>query len=149
MSKLPSDIRLHIARKATKEAWKIDDLLTTIILEIEAREISESTKSSGNNQQGCKGNNAKNSNPSTAAALVANDGKLPDNSKIQCVYCSGHHYSASCEKIDPFEARKKVLSESSTTFEFDTVSVDKVLHSFHALSSSKAIGVDKIPVIKY
>ena len=38
------------------------------------------------------------------------------------------------------------ISKSSTTFEFDTVSVDKVLHSFHALSSSKAIGVDKIPI---
>ena len=112
MSKLPSDIRLHIARKATKEAWKIDDLK----LEIEGREISESTKSSGNNQQGSKGNNPKNSNPSTVAALVANNGKLPDNSKIQCVYCSGQHYSASCEKIVPFEARKKVLSESGRCF---------------------------------
>ena len=38
------------------------------------------------------------------------------------------------------------ISKSSTTFEFDTVSVDKVLHSFHALSSSKEIGVDKIPI---
>ncbi len=37
--------------------------------------------------------------------LPDND-KFPDNSKIQCVYCSGHHYSASCEKIVPFEARK-------------------------------------------
>ena len=96
MSKLPSDIRLLIARKATKEAWTIDDLLTTIKLEIEAREISESTKSSGNNQQG---NNTKNNNTSTAATLVANNGKLPDNSKIQCIHCSGHHYLASCEKI--------------------------------------------------
>ena len=38
------------------------------------------------------------------------------------------------------------INKSSTTFEFDTVSVDKVLHSFHAFSSSKAIGVDKIPI---
>ncbi len=49
VSKLPSDIRLHIAREATKEAWKIDDLHTTIKVAIEAREIRECTKSSVNN----------------------------------------------------------------------------------------------------
>ena len=33
-----------------------------------------------------------------------------------------------------------------TNFEFNTVSVDKVLHSFLTLSSSKATGIDKIPI---
>ena len=37
------------------------------------------------------------------------------------------------------------ISKSTTTFEFDTVSVDKVLCLFFALSSSKATGIDKIP----
>ena len=46
MSKMPRDIRLEIARKAKKEVWKIDELLETIKFEIEAREISEATKSS-------------------------------------------------------------------------------------------------------
>ena len=119
MSKLPSDIRLQIARKATKEAWKIDELLTAIKIEIEAREMSESTKSSGNNQQGSTYqdyNSKNNGNKPTAAAMFVNNGQLPDNSKIQCIYCSGRHYSASCEKIVPCEARKKVLSESGRCF---------------------------------
>lgn len=118
MSKLPSDIRLQIARKATKEAWKIDDLLSTIKFEIEAREISEGTKSSGSNQQGSKhqGNNTKTNNTPTASAMFVKSGKLPDNSQMQCVYCSGYHYSASCEKIVSSEARKKILGESGRCF---------------------------------
>lgn len=40
MSKLPSEIRLQIARKATSEVWKIDELLNTIKFETEAGEIS-------------------------------------------------------------------------------------------------------------
>ena len=45
MSKLPSEIRLKIARKATTEIWKIDDLLNTIRMEIKAREVSASVQS--------------------------------------------------------------------------------------------------------
>ena len=45
MSKMPSDIRLKIARKATKDVWKIDELLDIIKFEIEAREVSEEAKS--------------------------------------------------------------------------------------------------------
>ena len=111
MSKLPNDIRLQIARKAPKETWKIDDLLSTIKLEIEARETSEATKSSVNNQQVHKRNNAP-----TANAMVVKSGKHLDSSKIQCVYCGDYHYSASCEKVVSVEARKKVLGESRRCF---------------------------------
>ena len=42
MSKLPNAMRLEIARKATSDVWKIEDLLDTIKKEIEARGASES-----------------------------------------------------------------------------------------------------------
>ena len=45
MSKLPSKIRLQVARKATGDVWKIDELLKTIKFEAEAREMSESSRS--------------------------------------------------------------------------------------------------------
>ena len=38
------------------------------------------------------------------------------------------------------------IRKPPTNFEFNTVSVDKVLHSFLTLSSSKATGIDKIPI---
>ena len=43
-SKLPNDIRLQIARNATDEVGKIEELLETMKVEIEAREASEGVK---------------------------------------------------------------------------------------------------------
>ena len=44
MSKLPSEIRLEVARNSTDEIWKIEDLLQTIKKEVEARETSKHVK---------------------------------------------------------------------------------------------------------
>ncbi len=46
MSKIPNEIRLVIARKNTAKVWNIDELLDTIKVEIEAREVSEGVQSS-------------------------------------------------------------------------------------------------------
>jgi hypothetical protein len=49
--------------------------------------MSESTKSSGNNQQGSKYqdyNSNNNGNKPTAAAMFVNNGQLPDNPKSNC-----------------------------------------------------------------
>ena len=78
MSKMPSNIRLQIARKASKDAWKINYLLTTIKFQIEAREISESTKSGGNNQQVPKQH--YNCNVDIVSAHVTSHGVLRENS---------------------------------------------------------------------
>ena len=48
MSKMTNDIRLEVARKAGKDAWKIDELLETFKFELEAREVSETTKVTAN-----------------------------------------------------------------------------------------------------
>ena len=44
MSKLPNDVRLHIARKTEKDVWVMKDLLEVIRKEVEARELSEQVK---------------------------------------------------------------------------------------------------------
>jgi DNA-binding transcriptional ArsR family regulator len=41
MAKLPSELRLRIARVAKGSVWKIDKLLDVIRQEVEAKEISE------------------------------------------------------------------------------------------------------------
>jgi len=46
MSKLPTEIRLEIARKSTGDVWEIDELLESIKIEIEAREVSKGVQSS-------------------------------------------------------------------------------------------------------
>ena len=44
MSKLPSDVRLQVARVTTKEVWEVQELLTVIKGEVEAREIRDTIK---------------------------------------------------------------------------------------------------------
>ena len=103
--------------KSIKDVWVIDELLQTIKIEIEAREASEATKATENSShkfpksQG----SAKGYNPPTASSLVAKT-KDGGSFKIQCVYCEGSHYSASCDKVISSEARKKMLGESGRCF---------------------------------
>ena len=131
MSKMPSDIRLEIARKAEREVWKIDELLETIRLEIEAGEISEATKSSERGPQTGYGHKrpegVKNQNTPTAYSLFASakdgdqkSGGMPFQSqpglKVRCAYCNGMHYSASCESVLSVNDQKAILKGAGRCF---------------------------------
>ena len=44
MAKLPSEVRLQIARVTNKDVWELEELLQVIKVEVEAREISDAIK---------------------------------------------------------------------------------------------------------
>ena len=44
MSRLPAEVRLHVARVSTKDVWEINELLKVIQAEVEAREMSDTMK---------------------------------------------------------------------------------------------------------
>ena len=44
MAKLPSEVRLQIARVTNKDVWEVEELLQVIKVEVEAREISDAIK---------------------------------------------------------------------------------------------------------
>ena len=44
MSKVPSEVRVHVSRRTTSEVWNIEDLMEVLKSEIQAREASESIK---------------------------------------------------------------------------------------------------------
>ena len=44
MSKLPAEVRLQVARVTAKEIWEVQEILTVIKAEVEAREISDTIK---------------------------------------------------------------------------------------------------------
>ena len=120
-TKFPTDIRLRIARETGREAWQIDELLRIVKQEVEAREASE----------GAAVNSARVPaqrvlNPpinSTASSLVTN------NRKIQCVYCGGDHFSASCSKITTVKDRRDILLKSGHCF--------KTRHKFRDCESQR------------
>ena len=103
MLKLPNNIRIQIARKANSNSWKISELLEVIKVEIERMKINESKPTSPWNRP----------NHITASALTA---RSSESFKLQCVYCKGEHYSASCKTVK----NVRECIDVSTVFERDT-----------------------------
>ena len=120
LSKMPGNIHLQIAWKAKKDAWKIDDLLQIIKFEIEAREISETTKASektGLLMSSQKRDGTKSpQSPMARSLLVESEDNNTNRVKINYAYCNSLHYSASCEKVKHPEMRRKILSQSRRCF---------------------------------
>ena len=85
MSKLPTEIRLQIARNSKDSVWKIAELLNVIKIEVEARETSEMTMAKtiegGKSQAPSRDSKVRHQTP-TANSLVSQQGgsykiKLP------------------------------------------------------------------------
>lgn len=112
MAKLPSELRLRIARVAKGSVWKIDELLEVIRQEVKAKEISERVRATDQ-----KPSTYHRNRPSTASALFS---KAEPNDKgssvIKCVYCEAPHYSASCAKVTDTKLRRNILFESKRCF---------------------------------
>jgi len=91
MSRLPTDVRIRVAREQERELWDIKELLKVIQLEVEARETSEGASF---NMPSKPHNPTRNSHQdSSASALVA------QHQSVKCVFCMGNHFSASCPTV--------------------------------------------------
>ena len=123
MNKLPSDLQLRIARERGRAVWGIDQILKVVKLEVEAREASKGVAASMTN---ATPRPVKGSTPSTASALVAS------SRKIQCVYCEGDHFSASCQKVTESKDRKDILLKAGRCF-----NCLKMCHRFKDCDSPK------------
>ena len=44
MSKLPDEVKLHIARVSVKDVWEVEELMTAIKKEVEARELCDAVR---------------------------------------------------------------------------------------------------------
>ena len=111
MAKLPSNIRLQIARITKRDVWHMDELLRIVKEEVEARELSESIKVG--ESKGLDYPSRRMAQP-TASALVVRDGN--SNRKPQCVYCKAEHYSASYEAVNTVSARIEILQKAGNCF---------------------------------
>ena len=117
MSKLPSDIRLQIARNTTEEVWKIEELIETIRIEMEAREASEGNRVHTSPAQSNRPSSNINPRQQTKSRNVPTSSTLHsgqiENFRIRCVYCSEHHYSASCQRVTDIGSRKEILRKKN------------------------------------
>ena len=127
MTKLPQDLRLHIARETDKDIWEIDELMTVIKREVEAREASEFVKL----HQPKQSVSPRGSLPVTpTAATLATSGP-----SIRCVYYGEPHYSASSVKFRTHQQRKAILLRSGRCFNYL-----KSNHKFRECEFSKTCG---------
>ena len=111
MSKLPGEIRLRVARETKDDVWSLDDLMQVIQAEVEAREASEGVRMNAVKPPMPPSNRSSsgNHNP-TANALSASQ------MKVKCAYCNGDHFSASCDKVQTIQDRKKLLLSANRCF---------------------------------
>ena len=107
MAELPPEIRVHVARNTTQDVWDIESILNVIQNEIEAREISKKVKAMSSNSETKRPPFQKKTDYPTVGAFLV-DSKQPLQTP-KCVYCSGIHFSASCESVTDINARKTVL----------------------------------------
>ena len=94
MSRLPAEVRLHVARVSTKDVWEINQLLKVIQAEVEPREMSDTMKIQDKKGTETTPTPKRGFSPGTANSLLARSG---DGSGIHCAFCNGEHYSSACE----------------------------------------------------
>ena len=77
MSRLPAEVRLHVARVSTKDVWEINELLKVIQAEVEAREMSDSMKIQEKKGTETTPTPKRGFSPGTANSLLARTGDGP------------------------------------------------------------------------
>jgi len=104
MTKLPNDVRLRIARDSKGEVWKLETILETIRVEVEAREASSLNKAT------VLKSHAPPKPPTTSSALFSGS-QVP-----KYVYCEGEHYYSSCQVVKDIRERRAILMRGGRCF---------------------------------
>ena len=106
ISRLPAEVRLHVARVSTKDALEINELLKVIQAEVEAREMSDTMKIQEKKGTETTPTPKRGFSPGTANSLLARSG---DGSGIRYAFCNGELYSSACEEVKEIQKRKNIL----------------------------------------
>ena len=109
IAKLPSEVRLQIARVTNKDVWEVEELLQVIKAEVEAHDISDTIKVHKVRHSDIPCRNVQH----TASTLMMRE---HNHGGRECIYCKGEHHSASCETITSVPARKEALKKEGRCF---------------------------------
>ena len=107
--KVPTDIRVIIARKFKSEVWDLNEMIEVLKLEIEAKERSLSVSTSFVNEQ----ENEFSYDKFFSSALYSNHKSFAKSRKTtsSCVFCGSKHSSNRCVLISDTLARKKLIKQ--------------------------------------
>ena len=104
MPKKPNEVCLQIDCGSKNEAWKVETVLKTIKIEVEARKTNNMNKAT------VVKNPIPPKLPSTSSALHTG------SQVSKCVYCGGEHYSSSCQFVKDIKERHAILLRGGRCF---------------------------------
>ena len=112
---------LCLSRKFKNNLWNVDDFLTFLKTDVEAKERLISNSNYDKSFDGNKDNKSKNSNgrPFTSQSLFnSSDNHNPrDNIKKRCPFCNlNNHPPSRCLKVSNSVSRKTILRKSGLCF---------------------------------
>ena len=111
LSRMPSEIALQVARKTSEDIWSIDDIMSMIQREIEAREVSY--KISVQDVKKCE-KPTKNLPVGTTKTFVTKSDKSKQS--IECYFCNKDHYSSSCKEVTDPSERKAIITAAKRCY---------------------------------
>ena len=114
MSKLPSDIRLLVARKTNGSLLELNSIIELLKVEVEAREASFSLKTHDVENRKPWERNRVNGGKNVTGAFLNNSNSQTGN--IICVFCSKPHFSASCEEVKDIGKRREIIVRDRRCF---------------------------------
>ena len=103
MNKQPHELRLAVSKEITDGEWNLEQVMTIVEKEIDARE-----RAAANAKPVQKG--AGRGHPPTASAL------LSSSSSPSCSFCGQSHFSVNCETVSDVGERKQSLRKSGRCF---------------------------------
>ena len=108
LSRIPAELRLLMSRKIDGNSWNVNEVLSQLKIEVEARERC-SLLNSDPNRQNKKGNMHGKSRESLSAASLLAGKDEQSKSKPYCVFCEKEHPSVKCEVVTDTAARRGIL----------------------------------------
>ena len=109
MSKLPSDVRLTVARKTNSTVWELQEIVKILKAEVEAREASILLKTNEHHHD----NRKYGDKPQPSGGKDIATGAFLNNSNSQpgniCVYFSKQHFLASCKEVNDVSKQRDIL----------------------------------------
>ena len=104
VKKLPSELRLDLARKIPTDEWNIANILKLFLSELEVRERTALPNKHKQNLQSHSTHRRGRDFPTTRTFVSGGESG--------CCYCGEeHHASAQCRKVSSIEARKRKIRE--------------------------------------
>ena len=99
LEQLPDDIKLQVSRTLGRENWQIEEFMTTLKLEIAARES-------------CNFMNAQSSIEERAKWHIKTEALMIGTKLLVCAFCSKDHYHDKCSVVTNFEERKEIARKN-------------------------------------